>query len=143
MRNKSSNIQGMLPDEVKVSFHTKKGTALKGKNRSKFFPLREVPILKGTQLKIIAACASCLPLVCVLFSAFWLHVPKSLNLWPINIFKHLQSKLFITSLVITDYSISDINCWERICFHLNSLFIIEYSLNNTDSNFWEQIYNFY
>ena len=29
-------------------------------------------------------------------------------------------------------------CWERICLHKNSLFITEYSLNDTDIKFWEQ-----
>ena len=39
---------------------------------SKFFPLREVSICKGRQLKRITACSSSLPLVCVTFPAFWL-----------------------------------------------------------------------
>ena len=37
------------------------------RRRRKFFPLREVPIRKGEQLKGIAACPSSDPLVCVSF----------------------------------------------------------------------------
>ena len=55
----------------------------------------------------------------------------------------IQLKLFIPSLVLQNFQYPSWNCWERICFHSNSLFITEYSLNDTDSNFWEQIYNFY
>ena len=55
----------------------------------------------------------------------------------------IQSKLFITSLVITEYSISDIKLQGTDLFLLKSLFITEYSLNDTDSNFWEQIYNLF
>ena len=55
----------------------------------------------------------------------------------------IQSKLFITSLVKTEYSISDIKLLGTDLFPLNSLFITEYSLNDSDSNFWDQIYNFY
>ena len=51
MRNKNSNIQGRSLNEIKVIFHTihvrncslRKEFAPSG---SKFFPLREVPILK-------------------------------------------------------------------------------------------------
>ena len=56
----------------------------------------------------------------------------------------IQSKLFITSLVITEYSISDIKLLGTDLFPLKfPLSITEYSLNDTNSNFWEQIYNFY
>ena len=56
----------------------------------------------------------------------------------------IQSKLFITSLFITEYSLSDINLQGTDLFPLKFLFYnIEYSLNNTDSMFWEQIYIFF
>ena len=49
MRNKNSNIQGRSPNVVKVIFHTIRNYSY-GKEfaprGSKFFPLREVPILK-------------------------------------------------------------------------------------------------
>ena len=52
---------------VKVIFHTKEATLWE-----KFFPLREVPILKRAQLKRITAKFSNLPLMWASFSVFWL-----------------------------------------------------------------------
>ena len=55
-----------------------------------------------------------------------------------------ELKLFITSLVTTEYSISDINLLGTDLFPLNfPLYNRINSLNDNDSNFWEQIYNFY
>ena len=58
---------------------------------SKFFPLREVPIWKGTQLKRVIAWSISLPLICVTFSAFWLrrckhyhiHIPVWSEFWSV------------------------------------------------------------
>ena len=55
----------------------------------------------------------------------------------------IQSKLFITSLVITEYSISDIKMLGTDLFPLKFPLYTEYSLNDTDSNFWEHIHIFY
>ena len=49
VRNKNSNTQGSSPYVVKVIFHTLRNCSYKKKfvpSGSKFFPLREVPILK-------------------------------------------------------------------------------------------------
>ena len=54
----------------------------------------------------------------------------------------LQSKLLITTLNIRIFNIRHKIAGNRSVSIKNPLFITEYSLNNTDSNFWEQIYNF-
>ena len=46
MRNKNSNIQGRLPNVVKVILYHKELPF-----GSKFFPLREVPILKSDAIE--------------------------------------------------------------------------------------------
>ena len=49
MRNKNSNIQGRSPNVVKVIFHAIRNCSYKKEFApfvSKFFPLREVPIMK-------------------------------------------------------------------------------------------------
>ena len=54
------------------------------------------------------------------------------------------SKLFITSLVITEYSISDIRLLGTDLFPLKfPLYNGIFTKRLNDSNFWEQIYNFY
>ena len=50
VRNKNSNIQGRSLNVIKVIYHT-----IRNGSGSKFFPLREVFILKGTKLKRIIA----------------------------------------------------------------------------------------
>ena len=62
------------------------------------------------------------------------------------ILMHIQSKLFIASLFNTEYSLSDIKMQVMDLLLLKiPLYnrITEYSLNDTDSKFWEQIYIFY
>ena len=77
VRNKNRNIQGRLYtiNVVKV-ISIPKGTVLKERIclicGSKFFPFREVPIMKRGAIKRITACSNSLPLMCVTFSAFWL-----------------------------------------------------------------------
>ena len=64
MRNKNSNIQGKSFNVINVIFHTIRNSSCRKEfapSGSKFFPLREVPILKGTQLKRIIAASSSLP----------------------------------------------------------------------------------
>ena len=51
VRNENSNIQGMTPYAVKVSFHTIRNSSKRREfapefSGSEIFPLREVPILK-------------------------------------------------------------------------------------------------
>ena len=58
MPNKNSNIQGRSPNVVKSDFPYHKELLLKEKfapSGSKFFPLREVPILKRDTIERIPA----------------------------------------------------------------------------------------
>ena len=58
MLNKNSNIQGRSPIVVKVIFHTIRNCSKRKEfapTGSKFFPLREVPILKRDVMKRITA----------------------------------------------------------------------------------------
>ena len=75
LHNKNSNTQGSSSKVVKVIFHTKRNCSYRKEYApcgSKFFPLREVPIMKRDAVKRITACSNSLTLVCVTFSAFWL-----------------------------------------------------------------------
>ena len=54
MRNKNSNIQGRSLNVIKVIFHTIRNCLLRKEfapSGSKFFPLREVPILKSDAIE--------------------------------------------------------------------------------------------
>ena len=71
--NKNTYIQGRSLYAINMITHTHtiKKTALKGKkfapSGSTFFPLKEVPIWKGMQLKRIIAWSSSLPLMSITF----------------------------------------------------------------------------
>ena len=54
MLNKNSNIHGMSPNVVKVIYHTTRDCSERKElapSGSKFFPLREVPILKRVAIE--------------------------------------------------------------------------------------------
>ena len=74
--NTNSNIQGWSLNVVKVIFHTLRNCSHRKEfapSGSKFFPLREVPILKrGAIEENHCLIQYSLPLVCVTRSAFWL-----------------------------------------------------------------------
>ena len=54
VRNTNGNIQGRSPNVVKVILHTIRNCYLRkefASSESKFFPLREVPIMKGDAIE--------------------------------------------------------------------------------------------
>ena len=72
---------------VKVIFHTKRNFSKRKEFApfgSKFFPFREVPIMKRDAIQRITAFSSSLPLMCVNFSAFWLRHWRTGGLDPLE-----------------------------------------------------------